>query len=98
MREFIEWLTEAAENLPEGLDSALDLTICDRRGKQFIDHVEVEPWRAYSIETGRENPDGPRGVYIIGHWHPDESPGKYLRAMTADVDDELRDLTGDQGG
>jgi len=30
-------------------------------------------------------------------WHPDESPGKYLRAMTADVDDELRKLTGDQG-
>ena len=70
VRQFISWLTEAAEDLPEGLDSEIDLTICDRRGKQFIDHVEVEPWRMYSAETGQEVPEGPRGVYIVGHWHP----------------------------
>jgi hypothetical protein len=34
-------------------------------------------------------------VYIIGHWHPGESPVKVLRGATAGVDDELRDLTGE---
>jgi hypothetical protein len=93
VREFIAELTRAANDLPEGLDSTLELSICQEEDQQFIDEVEIKPWRTYNLEAAQEAPEGPRGVVIIGHWHPGESPGKVLGAKTADMDEELRKMT-----
>ena len=95
IRIFIELLARAAGNLPEGLDSAIELAICDGTSKQFIDHVEADHWYTVNQETGRVVTDGERGVYIIGHWHPGEGPGKVYRGIAADVDEELRKLSGE---
>lgn len=74
VREFIETLTEKAGNLPEGLESTIELAICNQFQEQFIDDVEAESWVTVD-SAGKSQPDKPRGVIIIGHWHPDDSPG-----------------------
>ena len=88
VREFIQRLTEAAANLPDGLDSAVELAICDGRDLQFIDRVDVSVWT-----TVPES--GPLLSYVLirPHAHPGESPGPRTRGAAAHADEELRWLT-----
>jgi hypothetical protein len=87
VREFIEWLIRAANNLPATLDSLIGLAICDGQGRQFIQNVEVTWEWLVNQETGENRP---AGVLIVGHWHPGETPGEYRRAMAEGADEELR--------
>jgi hypothetical protein len=88
VRKFIQRLTEAAGNLPDGLDSAVELAICDGRDLQFIDRVDVSVWT-----TVPES--GPPQSYVLirPHDHPGDSHGPRTRGAAADVDEELRWLT-----
>jgi hypothetical protein len=95
-REFIAAVTEIAEQLPDGLDSAIELAICDGSAQQFIDSVEVL-YQAYVRTDDSADPDRRPQVVIVGHWHPGESPGRVQRGIAADADEELRKLTGGDG-
>jgi len=88
VRVFIQRLTDAAGSLPGGLDSPVELAICDGRDLQFIDRVDVSVWTTVP-ETG------PLQSYVLirPHDHPGESPGPRTRGAAAHADDELRWLT-----
>jgi len=88
VREFIQRLTDAAANLPDGLDSAVELAICDGRDLQFISRVDVSVWT-----TVPES--GPLESYVLirPHHHPDDGPGSRTRGAAAHADEELRWLT-----
>jgi hypothetical protein len=94
VRQVIEALTEAASSLPQGLDSVIELGICDGHDLQLIDEMDVD-FRLYVRSL--EQPLVPeRGTVLIrGHWHRGESPGGIQRGVASDVDEELRRLTGD---
>jgi hypothetical protein len=89
VREFIQRLTDAAGNLPSGLDSPVELAICDGRDLQFIDRVDVGVWTTVP-ETG------PLQSYVLirPHDHRGENPGPRTRGAAAHADEELRRLTG----
>lgn len=99
IREFIEQLMEVADQVG-GLDAPIELAICNRHDKQFIDRVEVTWQHAYDEATGElVIPSRDNCALILGHWHPDESPGRLHRGITTVMDEELRKLTeGDDGG
>jgi hypothetical protein len=88
VREFIQRLADAAGNLSDGLDSAVELAICDGRDLQFIDRVDVSVWTTV--------PDsGPLQSYVLirPHDHPGDSPGPRTRGAAAHADEELLWLT-----
>ena len=86
--EFIQRLTDAAEKLPNGLDSPIELAICDGRDLQFIRRVDVGVWT-----TVPES--GPLQSYVLirPHAHPGDSSGIQIRGAAAHADEELRWLT-----
>ena len=88
VREFIQRLTSAADGLPDGLDSTVELAICDGRDLQFINRVDVSIWSTVAEE-------GPLHSYVLirPHDHPGESPGPRTRGAAAHADEELRWLT-----
>jgi hypothetical protein len=88
VREFIQRLTDAADNLPGGLDSPVELAICDGRDLQFIDRVDVGVWT-----TVPEN--GPLQSYVLirPHDHDGGGRGPRRRGAAAHADEELRWLT-----
>ena len=88
VREFIQRLTDAADNLPGGLDSPVELAVCDGKDLQFIDRVDVSVWT-----TVPEN--GPLQSYVLirPHDHDGSSRGPRRRGAAADADEELRWLT-----
>jgi len=88
VREFIERLTKAADSLPAGLDSPVELAICDGRDLQFIDRVDVSVWTTVP-ETG------PLQSYVLirPHDHPGDRRGSRIRGAAAHADEELRWLT-----
>ncbi len=92
VREFIETLTEKAANLPEGMESTIELAICNQFQQQFIDDVEVDSW-VTADSAGESPPDKPRGMIIIGHWHPDERSGLIRNIVTSGLPGEHRKLT-----
>jgi hypothetical protein len=89
VREFIERLTKAASELPGGLDSDIELAVCDGRDLQFINRVDVSVWTTVPEQ-------GPLESYVLirPHDHPGESPGPRTRGAAAHADEELRWLTG----
>jgi hypothetical protein len=88
VREFIQRLTDAAGNLPGGVDSAVELAICDGSNLQFITRVDVSVWTTVPE-------DGPPQSYVLirPHDHPGEAPGPRTRGAAAHADEELRWLT-----
>jgi hypothetical protein len=92
VRDFIQRLTNAAGHLADGLDSTVELAICDGRDLQFINRVDVSVWTTVS-----EN--GPLQAYVLirPHDHPGESPGPRTRGAAAHADEELRWLTEHDG-
>lgn len=88
VREFIQRLTDAAGDLPGGVDSPVELAICDGRDLQFISRVDVSVWT-----TVPEN--GPPQSYVLirPHAHPGESDSPRTRGAAAHADEELRWLT-----
>ena len=98
VRDLIRILTEEASAMPSGLDSRLELGICDRAHLQFIDSIDVQHYRTVrkaDLQTGVDF------VIIRGHWHPGESPGAIWTAASEDEswggdwDQGLRDLGGE---
>jgi hypothetical protein len=93
VRAFIQRLTEAAGNLPDGVDSAVELAVCDGTNLQFITRVDVSVWTTVPE-------DGPLQSYVLirPHDHPGDSPGPRTRGAAAHADEELRWLTGYDDG
>jgi hypothetical protein len=88
VREFVQRLADAAGHLPGGMDSPVELAICDGRDLQFISRVDVSVWT-----TVPEN--GPLQSYVLirPHAHPGEGDGPRTRGAAAHADEELRWLT-----
>ena len=88
VREFIQRLTDAAANLPGGLDSPVELAICDGRDLQFITRVDVSVWTTVPEA-------GPLQSYVLirPHDHPGDRAGPRTRGAAAHADEELRWLT-----
>ena len=91
VREFIQRLTNAAGDLSDGLDGAVELAICDGRDLQFIGRVDVSVWTTVP-ESGQPS----SYVLIRAHHHPGDSSETRSRGAAADVDEELRWIT--EGG
>ena len=80
--ELIELLTDAAAELPEGLDSEVHVHIC--RG-----------WDAFSIVTKEVTVDTNDTIALVqGHPHRDDGP-TVRRPVAMGVDDELAKLLDD---
>jgi hypothetical protein len=95
VREFIELLTEHAAATLNGLDSPIDVAICNGEDLQFLDDIDVFVWALLNRETNTMAPDSGR-VVIRGHWHPDKPPGVLRRGIASGADEELRELTEDE--
>ncbi|GAB3679376.1 hypothetical protein GCM10027589_49660 [Actinocorallia lasiicapitis] len=91
LRETIEMLTALADQSPDGLDTPVEFGICDATDLQMIDEIDLGIYQRISVRTSEV------GTYVMfrGHHHPGAVPGALLRGAAADVDDELRDLTGE---
>jgi hypothetical protein len=84
---------DAAEQLPDGLDSPIDLAICDGSNLQFLDQVEVTWQHQYDKTSGTFVRGKEMCALIKGHWHPEGNPGRLLRGVASDINEELRELT-----
>jgi hypothetical protein len=93
VRALIERLTELATGLPDGLDSPVDLAICDSESLLILSTVDVDV-----LSEVQEDPPGEvtrQSVMIRVHHHPGDDPGEVYRGVVADVDEEFRKLTED---
>jgi hypothetical protein len=94
VRAFIEKLTELAADLPNGLDSPVDLAICDGTDLVILEAVDMDVLS--TIRT--EEPVGEvtrQSVMVRGHNHAGDGPGEVYRGLVGHVDEELRKLTED---
>ncbi len=94
VRAFIEALAEAAAGLSDGLDTEIELAICDGESLQFIDDTEVQAM--LTVYSGTVEPDGGGFVIIRGHWHPGESPGRVQRSTVLRTDDDYQEVFEDE--
>ena len=86
IRELIDGLTELARTLPEGMDTPVQIGICNAVDLQLVPHVDVDQWT-------RVPGDGtPQETFALlrGHLHPWESSDVLYGQAT---DEELRNLT-----
>jgi hypothetical protein len=91
VRGLIEALTEAAAGTLNGLDSPIDLGICNGQDLQYIDEIDVSSLTLVNRQTGTPAPGSGR-VLIRGHWHPDKAPGELRHGIASDADEEWRRL------
>jgi hypothetical protein len=90
-RELIDMITATAAELRDGLDTDIEFGICDGNNLELIDDVDID---FYARVPTDGSPGGTQLLIICGHHHPGQKPGELLRGAAADVDDELRNLTG----
>lgn len=67
VRELIKAFSEAAGDLPEGLDTAVRIGVCDGENLQLVASAEVDYWARISMD--RSVPDQ-QFVLVRGHYHP----------------------------
>lgn len=91
VREFVDRLVEKANALPAGLESEIELAICDGSTMTLVERVDVGKWANVDQADGTQTRTF---IVVRGHLHPDDEPAT-MRAATADVDDELRRLVDD---
>lgn len=89
VREIIDWLTQAAADLPEGLDTDAQIGICDGSGVRLMPRVDVKSWTRVSLD-GQE-PDEPF-VMLRCHEHPGDEVTS-LPGFAEDIESDLRKLT-----
>lgn len=89
IRDLIGGLTELAAMLPEGLDTPVQIGICNAEDLQLIEKVDLDQW------TYRHDDSTPDTTFVLlrGHAHPWEVAGQVLHGAASD--DELRKLMGD---
>lgn len=90
IREVLEQLVRIAERLPLGVDTPVKFGICDGVNLQMIDAVDVDHFA--TVDGGGEVKE--LFVMFKCHQHPGTSPGELLQGVTADLDEELREITG----
>ena len=90
IREVISGLEAVARVLDGGLDATVVIGLCHQETTEISEMLEVDTmtWIVQGALDGRSV------AYIQGHPHDDAAEGRetFLRAATADVDDELREL------
>lgn len=94
IRGVVERLLLLADRLPTGMDTRVEFGICDGKNLQLIDNVEVD----HFVIAKADGQAVDVFVAFKAHQHPGEPPGKLLPGVTADVDDELRKLAGEESG
>jgi hypothetical protein len=96
IRDLVDALLEQARDLDKGLDTPMELGICDGTDLQLVDTVDLNCWSTVS-SSGRGSPGG-QFLILRGHIHPGEKAGKILRGAASHADEELREVTGEDGG
>ena len=94
IRDVVDGLTELAAMLPEGLETRVELGVCDGEDLQLIENVDLGHWALMPPERPQV---AERFVLLRGHVHPGERAGELLRGAASHVDQELRKLTDDNG-
>lgn len=93
-QEFIEMIADTAAELDDGLDAGIEFGICDGDNLQLIDNCDIDIYS--EVRTNGSPTTAKPFIVIRGHHHPGEGkPGKLLRGVAADADEELRRLTDD---
>jgi hypothetical protein len=85
VREMVDALTAAAAELPNGLDTDVELGTCDGQALRLVESVDVSPW-AEVDGTGNAAPF----VLLRTHAHPGDDAGELLRPVAAEADRHLR--------
>jgi hypothetical protein len=93
IRQMIEGLTEGAAMLAEGMDANFRFAICNGADLQFVESVDVDHWQLVTDDGS------PGGWFLLmrAHVHPGERLGELAVGASADLDQELRDLTDGPG-
>ncbi len=89
-RELIDAITELAAGLPDGMETEVELGICDGKNVQMVDKMDIDHWT--QLKNGR-----PVRWFVLlrGHIHPGEKAGDFMPGLANDLDEELRQLTDD---
>lgn len=96
IRDLLNGLSELAAALPDGLDTPIEAGVCNGENLHLLDNVDVDHWERHA--------DGPASspevfVLLRGHLHPNENrPERVLRGVAAGLDDELRQISDNEGG
>lgn len=85
IREVIEKLQEVATNLPNGLDTEVEIQICNGHDAPGLRTTSVEVNAVWMIDKEMRTPKE-AFAQIQGHPHRDEGSGKTM-PMTAQIDD-----------
>jgi hypothetical protein len=89
-RELIDAITELATGLPDGMETAVELGICDGKDVQMVDKMDIDHW----AQLKNAKPVR-RFILLRGHVHPGEDAGQKMPGVASDLDEELRQLTDD---
>jgi hypothetical protein len=94
-RKVLNALMEVSARLPEGLDSRLEVGVCDGTNLQLPDIFDIT---FYTRITASGSPRSAPAVLLKAHRHPGQNPGELMRGVTSDGDDELhRLIDGEEG-
>lgn len=94
IRDLVDGLTELADMLPQGFETRVELGVCDGEDLQLIENVDLDRWALMPPERAHM---AEWFVLLRGHLHPGERAGELLHGAASHVDQELRELTDDNG-
>jgi hypothetical protein len=90
VRQLINVLSTLASELPGGMDTPVEIGVCDGTDLQLLPKVDVDEYHHVSLDGTEIR----TFIAIRAHDHPDGSGrGMQARGVAADTDDELRKLT-----
>jgi hypothetical protein len=93
IRDLVDGLLELARELPLGMDTRLELGVCNGEDLQLVDKCDLDQWSL--VSPGKEGSPAEHFVLLRGHVHPGERAGELLRDAASDADQELRKLADD---
>lgn len=97
VREVIERLEAAAQDMELGLDSPMIVMLCDGTDVEGSQELEIDTLTFVSKSDGSSRDFA---VMIKGHPHIDKDEGQpsHFRGLASDADTALREWTGEDGG
>ncbi|MEO3862299.1 hypothetical protein [Acrocarpospora sp. B8E8] len=89
VRELIEILKVITADLPTGLDTEVEVGLCDGDWMTMTDAVDIDYFARVPMDGGSQK----QLVLLRAHLHPGQ--GRRVRGVGAEVEDDLRKLTSD---
>lgn len=90
MRQLVNVLSTLAAALPDGMDTPVEIGVCDGADLQLLSEVDIDEYHHVSLD----GTEGETFIAIRAHDHPDGTGrGMRMRGVATDTDSELRKLT-----